>query len=291
MASDKDPQEHALELPPEKIPEGASEISPEVSSETVPVQTTLDSGGDPPEQVGEASPETSPRLSIFRRFLEAVRRTLQQLKQLLQTVVSRIAAAGRGLMQRFRRRAKTPDEEDRKADHPRDAHTPDERTGDEAPVSRKRSDKPAPAEAVKAVAPRSAVRNLFLYLLALIVGGIAGMGFSFALLSTMLSNQAQKIGDQRDEIAQMETQLARIRQSETKYRLENVEYQKRLGEIEKRLNSVMQNPGGNAPSAESGSNPGAPAKSPMSSKTGKCTLEPGKIGDNLSRCLDEFNRK
>ncbi len=271
MEPDNDPQEQALEVHPEKAP----------------AQAAHDSPGNAAEKTGEKAPETgSPRPSLFRRLLEACWLPLRYLKRFLRTGALWITNTSRSILKRLGSRAETPHEEDREEDRHGD-------NSSETRVARKKTAPPPVPEAIKAVGPRSPVRSFFVYLLVLIIGGIAGMTFSFALLSKMITNQAEKIGDQRDEIAQMENQLSRVQQAEAKYRLENMEYQKKLSEVENQLNSTIQKPVGNTPPTTSGGNPTAPAavKPPVSRKTGDCTLESGKIGDNLSRCIDEFNRK
>lgn len=272
MEPDNDPQEQALEIHPEKAP----------------AQAAHDSPGNAAEKTGEEAPEAgSPRPSLFRRLLEACWLPLRYLKRFLRTGALWITNASRSILKRLRSRAETPHEEDREEDRHGD-------NSSETRVARKKTAPPPVPEAIKAIEPRSPVRSFFVYLLVLIIGGIAGMTFSFALLSKMITNQAEKIGDQRDEIAQMENQLSRVQQAEAKSRLENMEYQKKLSEVENQLNSAIQKPGGNTPPpTTSGGNPTAPAavRPPVSRKTGDCTLESGKIGDNLTRCIDEFNRK
>lgn len=295
MESDNDPQVHALEISPEKAP----------------AQTARKRPGNSMEKIGEEDPATdSPRQPLFRRLLEACGRPLRQLKQVLLAGSLRIIDAGSGILQRLRKRTETPhdEDEDRKDDRHRDS-------GENRFASKKAAPLPT-TEAIKAVEPRRPIRSFFITLLVLIIGGIAGMTFSFALLSKIITNQAERIGDQRDEIAQMENQLSRILQSEAKYRLESMAHQKKLSEIENHLNPAIQNPvvqnpaiqnpaiqnqnralqnpvGKNPPPTESKGNPTTPVteKPPLSNKSGNCTLESGNVGDNLARCISEFNRK
>ncbi|MFA6311581.1 MAG: hypothetical protein WCV99_15865 [Sterolibacterium sp.] len=180
-------------------------------------------------------------------------------------------------LKRLRSRAGKPKEEDSERE---------ERSESRAPPKKAKTPHADEAPAAAPPAPRSVVRSFFIYLLVLILGIIAGMIFSFALLSNMVINQAQKIGDQRDEISQLEKQYSRALESEAKYR-------KRLGEIESQLNLATQK-AGKETTGESGNSPGAaPAakeRPATPNKTGDCTLESGNA-ENLARCLDEFNRK
>lgn len=268
MEPDNDPQELALEIPPENAP----------------VQSTLDSLGKAAKNTGEETQATgSPRPGLWQRLLEKGGWLMRHLRRFVQAGASWITAAGSGIWRRLRNRAETPQ-----------ADGEDGRHGDDSSKSLPARKKPLPTpatEEIKVAAPRSLVRSVFLYLLFLVIGGIAGMTFSFALLFQMITNQAQKIGDQRDEIAQIENELSRIRQAEAKSRLENLEYQKKLSAAEGKLQSATQNLEKSTPSLASSGYPATPAKPPVAGKSLNCTLEPGKIGDNLTRCIDELNRK
>lgn len=259
------------------------------------MESDSDRKRDVPEDAEElATAAVNSRWQRLKKFLHAVSQPFLRVKRLLSAGLLRIIDASSGLLQRLRKRAETPNEEEPGEDRHRDdsSETPVARKKTAPPPNSKGATPPT-AEAIKSVEPRSPVRSFFIYLLVLIIGGIAGMTFSFTLLSKMTTNQAQKIGDQRDEITQMEHQLSRILQSEAKYRLESMEYQKRLSEVENHLNSAIPKPGGNTPPTESAGNRSVPAtgKSPVSLKSGECTLESGKIGDNLSRCINQFNSK
>lgn len=200
----------------------------------------------------------------------------QRVKQFFVSRYLRIIDGLSAGLKRLRSRAGKPKEEDRQGEERSESRAPPKKAktphAEEAPA-------PAPA-------PRSAVRSLFIYLLVLILGIIAGMLFSFALLSNMVINQAQKIGDQRDEISQLEKQYSRALESEAKYR-------KRLGEIESQLNLATQKAGKDA-IGESGNSPATirerAEKSPTPVKTGNCAAESGNAED-LARCIDEFNRR
>ncbi len=276
MEPDNDPQEHALELSQEKSPE------------TAPTQVAQDTLKHTAETAGVAAAKiNSPGRPLYRRLMEMSGKPFVYLKGFLQTGGARLVDAGKGLMQRLRNRGKPSPEEDR-VDKRHDDKSRD------PGVARKKTEPPPTAEAPKAVKPRSPVRSFFLYLLVLIIGGIAGMTFSFALFSKIIANQAEKIGDQRDEIAKIETQLSRTMESEAKFRLETMESKKKLSEVENRLNAAIQNSRENTAPTETRVNPTAPAaavKSPGSVKSGDCVLASGKIGDNLARCINSYNRK
>jgi len=274
MEPDKDLKEHALEFSPENpapAPAQAAHSGPENegAEEKIDVATA------------EAPAADSPRLSLSRRILEAVEWPLSHLKKTLRIGVLWIINAGKAVTQRFGKRAAPPDEKD----------GAEERRSDKETRVAKKKPEPPPVDGAT-VAPRSRLRSFLLTLLVLILGGIAGMTFSFALLSKMIANQAERIGAQRDEMAEMENQLVRLQESEAKYRRENMEHQKKQKNAENQLHPTPQNPG-NAPPVV----PPAPAaaaaasKPPLPAKSGNCTLESSKIGDNLTRCIDEFNRK
>ncbi|MBI3524142.1 MAG: hypothetical protein HY066_06385 [Betaproteobacteria bacterium] len=284
MEPDKDPQEHALELSPEnQVPAQAAPDSP--------VQAAQSGAEAVAETPGVAAPAAGkPRLSLARRILEALEWPLGHLKKILRLGALWLVTAVKGILQRFKRGAKTPEEKDDTGERRKEKDADD---GNESRPARKKAE-PSPAtETVKTDAPRSKVRSFFIYLLVLLIGGFAGMTFSSAVLWKMLANQAEKIVDQRDEIVQMENQMARLQESEAKYRRENTEQQKKLKDAETQLHAATQNSGKNPPPAMQPAIPSVPAaaKPPAAAKGGECVLEPGKIGDNLTRCIKEFNRK
>lgn len=272
MATDNDPKELALEVSPETTPVQEVPSSPEEMAETNANEAT-------------DTETASPRRPLFRRLLETCGKPFLSLKGLLQSGVTRISGAGGKILQRLKNRSMTPRAED-SGEERQDGKDREPRE------SRKKAEPPPIAEAPKAVAPRSKVRSFFLYLLALTVGGIAGMTFSFALLTKIIANQAERIVDQRDEIAKIEALLSRTQQAETKYRLEGLESRKKLSESENQLNAAIQDSRENAMPEETSIKPGIPATAkPAAAKSGKCVLESGKIGDNLTKCIDIYNRK
>ena len=223
--------------------------------------------GDPREQSREEDAQSAPDAATSR---------LSRLKRFFRSAYVRIIDATTGRLKRLRDRIGGPEEEQGEGEERSESRT-----------SRKKT-KLAPTELEPAAAaphaPRSPVRSFFIYLLVLIVGIIAGMMFSFALLSNMVINQARKIGDQRDEISQLEKQYSRVLESEVKYR-------NRLSEIETQLNQASRATAKESAPAESSKPPAAAKeKSSISQKTGNCNLESGNA-EMLSKCIDEFNRK
>ena len=217
---------------------------------------------DPPEQPAEAAAENIP---------VAGGGPIRRLKQFIQARYLRIIDALSGLLKRLRNRVKKSEESE---------------GGEEGTerVSRKKVKEPPPQTAVTPPVPRSHVRSFFIYLLVLIIGVIAGMTFSFALLSKMLINQYQKIDDQREENAQLEQQNSRALESEARYR-------KKLGEVEAQFNRATRSTEKDIgiPVPDNSALPVAGTQA-ISKQEGKCTLESGNAS-NLAKCLDEFNRK
>lgn len=221
--------------------------------------------GDPSQDPSEENSENTPEAGVSR---------WQRLKRLVISRYLRVIDALSGVLKRLRKRAGKPVEEDGQREE-----------REEPRGSRKPAKTPHPDQAPAAAppAPRGPVRSLFIYLLVLIVGIIAGMIFSFALLSNMVINQAQKIGDQRDEISQLENQYSKALESQAKYR-------NRLSDVESQLNQLTQRIGKEAPAEPANPPATAKEKSPISAKTGNCTLESGNA-EELARCIDDFNRK
>lgn len=225
--------------------------------------------GDPNESPPpEESSESVPEAGVSR---------LQRLKRFILAAYLRVIDALSGVLNRLRNRVGKLKEEDGEKEERSESRAPERKAktphADEAPVA-------------TPPAPRSAVRSFFIYLLVLVIGIIAGMTFSFALLSNMVINQAQKIEDQRDEISQLEKQYSSARESEAKYR-------NRLSETETQLRQLTEKMSKTAP-PESGSSPAPtkekPEKPPAPVKTGNCNVESGNA-EELARCIDEFNRK
>lgn len=223
--------------------------------------------GESNESTPEDGSESSP---------DAAESRLKRLKQLVLSRYLRVIDAMSGVLKRLRSRVgKSRQEEDQE----------DEKG--EPRASRKTTKAPHADEAAVAAAPpapRSPVRSFFIYLLVLLVGILTGMIFSFALLSNMVINQAQKIGDQRDEIAQLEKQYSRVLQSEAKYR-------NRVSEVEAQLDQITRTTVKETAAVEASTAPAATSEKPAKPRNvGNCALESGDPG-KLARCIDEFNRK
>jgi len=270
----KEDSAQALEVVAEKTPPN----TPEIAAENVPENVPESEQGSAPVAKIRLLPRVKQLLSRLGGFL------LRPL-HILRTAAAKIGVAGRGLLQRFRKPSAEPDAaEDQK--HERGAAREEKHAKTKAREEPGKEVQPPPASAPH---PHSAVHSVLLYLLVLIIGSIAGMVFSFVLFSTMVSNQAHKIDDQRDEISQLEKQNSRLLESEANYRKENKEYRQRLDELE--ALEASRNPAVAVP--EPAGNPGLPAraKTPVARKTGTCNLDAGNVDNNLTRCVDEFNRK
>lgn len=238
-----------------------------------------------------AAPAAGNRLLLgLKGLLHVIGGLFQRPKHVLQAGVVKIIDAGSGLLQRLRKRTaesgaeQAPDDEHR-------AVRPESQAKAKA---REAHAKEAPPQEVAAPHPHSAVHTILLYLLMLVIGSVAGMTFSFVLFSTMVSNQAKKIEDQRDEISQLEKQHSRLLESEANYRKESNEFRQRLSELEaleaaRNAATAAQEAAANPAAA----NPATTArgKQPVARKTGNCNLAAGNIDNNLNRCIDEFNRK
>lgn len=240
-----------------------------------------------PENVQEDIPGAGNRLLLnLKQFLKALGRPFLRPKHLLQAGLVKIIDASTGLLQRLRKSAAEPAAEETSADERSAAR-------EESHARKPREDhgKEAPPKPAVAAHPHSPIHNILIYLLVLIVGGLAGMTFSFVLFSTMVSNQAKKIDDQRDEISQLEKQHSILLESEARYRKENNEYRKQLSEIE--AAAAARNAETEKAAREAAGNSVAPqgARHPVARKTGNCNLEAGNIDNNLTRCVEEFNRK
>lgn len=221
--------------------------------------------GDPSRDPSEENSENAPEAGVSR---------WQRLKRFFVTRYLRLIDGLSAGLKRLRSRVGEPKEADGEGE---------ERSESRAPHKKAKTPHAEEAPAAAPPPPRNPVRSFFIYLLVLIVGIIAGMIFSFALLSNMVINQAQKIGDQRDEISQLEKQYSKALESQAKYR-------NRLSDVESQLNQLTQRLGKEAPVEPASPPATAREKSPIPAKTGNCNLESGNA-EELARCIDEFNRK
>ena len=222
---------------------------------------------DPAEKSPEEGSESVAEAGVSR---------FQRLKQFFVSRYLRVIDALSGVLKRLRSFVGKPKEEGG-----------DGEERGESRSARKKPKAPAADEAARAAAPpapHSPVRSLFIYLLVLVVGLIAGMIFSFALLSNMVINQAHKIGDQRDEISQLEKQYSRVLESEAKYRIKLTETESQLNQLTRKVEKEAE------PSEPATAPAAATEKAGAAKKTANCALESGSP-DKLAKCLEEFNRK
>ena len=228
----------------------------------------MNADNDPAEKSAEEDSENVP---------EAAGGRLQRLKLFFVSRYLRVIDTLSGVLKRLRNLVGKPKEE---------AGEGEERS--ESRSSRKKP-KGSPADDAAQVAappaPHSPVRSLFIYLLVLVIGILAGMIFSFALLSNMVINQAHKIGDQRDEISQLEKQYSRVLESEAKYRNKLTETESQLHQLTRKIEKETEPP-------ESAHSAGPAAEKPAVARKvpPPCTLESGNP-EKLARCIEEFNRK
>lgn len=223
--------------------------------------------GDSNESRAEDGSESTP---------EAGGSWLKRLKRSFVSRYLRVIDGLSGVLKRLRNRVGKVKKGDDQEDEKGEARAP--RKAAKAPHA---DDTTVPASPP---APRGHVRSFFIYALVLVVGFLAGMSFSFALLSNMVIKQAEKIGDQRDEISQLEKQYSRVLQSEAKYK-------NRAAEIETQLERLTRQTSNETEAVEPAKSPAlTPEKSAKSKNTGNCSLESGNA-QKLAQCLDEFNRK
>ena len=238
------------------------------------------------EEEQAPAPESGNRLAIaLKRVWRAILTLLLRPKHFLQAGLVRSIDACSGLLQRLRKRTQESADGDAPAD---ERHAERESRQEKSPPREEHPKEPVPKEAA-VKPPRSRLHNAIIYLLVLVVGALAGMVFSFTLMSTMVVNQAQRIENQQDEISQLEKQNTKILESEARYRKENSEYRLRLDEFEKIAEEAAKSQALLEAAASAPANP--TGKPPQAKKTGKCNVDAGNIGGNLNRCLDDFNRK
>ncbi|MBI5922121.1 MAG: hypothetical protein HY847_10820 [Betaproteobacteria bacterium] len=243
------------------------------------------------ETAAETAPEKSSLLDRLKGATAGIGRIFRRPKHVLLSGEVKVIDAFSGVLQRLRKRAADSDSEITPAEGQDEAHEGREESRAKSKPREERSKAvEKPQEAVAEAHPHSTFHVILLYILVLIIGCVVGMIFSFLLLSTMVTNQAKKIDDQRDEISQLERQHTHLLESEAKYRDENKQYRQRISEFEaeeaarEAKEAAIQETAA-AASGVSRARPGTPQK------TGNCKLGAGNIDNNLNRCIEEFNRK
>lgn len=215
-----------------------------------------------------------------------------RLKHRLQARVIVVADAGIAALQGFKTRAGA--QEETGAERRRDSHALE------------------PERAVEAPAPKRRLRRFLIQVMLMLIAGIIGMSFSYRLLSTMLTDQVDRIRAQRDELRadnladqEKAAQLAKIMKSLDAEHARRIELEQRLSE------PAAQGPKADTPPNEAGAEDRPPAQkqelsrsgavaapsqastfSPSApQKTGNCDLTAGgNSPDALKHCIDAFNR-
>jgi hypothetical protein len=250
------------------------------------------------EAATEAAPEKSSLLGRLKSATAGIGRIFRRPKHALLSGEVKVIDAFSGVLQRLRKRAADSDSEIAPAEgqdgarEPREGREESHAKGKPQEERGKAKEKEKPQEAVAESHPHSTFHVILLYVLVLIIGCVVGMIFSFLLLSTMVTNQAKKIDDQRDEISQLEKQHTHLMESEAKYRDDNKQYRQRISEFEAEQAAREAK---EAAAQEAATLPSAAARGKAGSstplKTGNCKLGAGSIDNNLNRCIEEFNHK
>ncbi|MFA7280376.1 MAG: hypothetical protein WC100_09775 [Sterolibacterium sp.] len=247
------------------------------------------------EAAAEAEPEKSSLLGRLKGATAGIGRIFRRPKHALLSGEVKVIDAFSGVLQRLRKRAADSDSEIAPAEGQDEAREGREESHAKSKPHEERGkakEKDKPQEAVAESHSHSTFHVILLYVLVLIIGCVVGMIFSFLLLSTMVTNQAQKIEDQQDEISQLEKQHTHLMESEAKYRDENKQYRQRISEFEAEQAAREAKEAAAQEAAALLSGPSRGRASPSTpQKTGNCKLGAGSIDNNLNRCIEEFNRK
>jgi len=233
---------------------------------------------------------------------DRVRGWLSQVGQVLASLLIGIVDAVISPLQRLRSRIAPPVEEE---EDPRGR-------GRQAPT---RARAAAEVPAVPAAAKPNHFRNFLFMVLALTIGGLFGMTFSYLLLSKTLGDDAAIIDYMQDEIRNLEKAEKRNLNARAKLQEQTDEsvreakesraqirdyqdqveaYKGQIDNLNRQLNAL--NDAGRRYSSSQpgrssfGATPGRPA-SPAAEKTGNCVTGGGHTAADLARCVDDFNRK
>lgn len=278
------PESANLEYIPEEEAEAPSKVTPTTGNQTA-AKVAASKGATETAQVHA---ENEKQLSGFKQLLQKISDTQRFLKSRYLEIID----ASHGLLLRLRGRLKPPIEEEA-------------RSASQAPPVESRKTRTLEIEeeqrlpTVSVVSkPRSRLRSLFVFLLGSVISAIAGMIFSYTLLSTMIVNQARKIDDQMDEISRLGRQYSIILTSEARYRNENQACQKNLEEME--LNLADQRSAEITSAQEPGATRYAQTGASVSSGNRlqqipggvvECQLGSEETASDLTRCINVYNRR
>lgn len=194
---------------------------------------------------------------------------------------------GMHALQRLRDRIEVPDDDE-------SISRGDRRRGrsvvDEQPV----------AKAVEVSRSASLLHSTLVVLMCLLIGGVAGMLFSYRGFSKLLDSREAMIESMQDEIAQAKKEEALDLDAKAKYQRDLGEYRKQLRESQyaveeyrsrvENLNSqliAMQR--ANQPASRDGR--AAPAaRQALPQKSGTCVTGTTNLTGKLADCIDKFNR-
>jgi hypothetical protein len=185
-----------------------------------------------PENASEAEPAVADKRARASLLLKQFLKQLLNLQSLFQSWMSRFVALPAGIMQRLRGRfGKAPQEPAINEDEQREEGRRGKQRGSEDPEAEK-------AESPKAHAPP--VRHVYFYLLTLLIGGFAGMAFSFSLFSRIIFSQADRIDALHGDNIVLEQENTRSRQAEVNNHNEFVETRSELLDTRRELTQTQK---------------------------------------------------
>lgn len=150
-------------------------------------------------------------------------------------------------------------------------------------------------------------RSFLIVLALLLASGIAGMTFSYQLLSRAIKSDAVLIDDLRDQVAQMDKVESRSVNIQAKNQQQVAEsnkalrecqatmqgYEEQAVELRKQVSALTPSPP-QKPSARSATARSAAAAAPQRGapeKTGNCVMGASNAVADLTRCVEDYNRK
>jgi hypothetical protein len=157
---------------------------------------------------------------------------------------------------------------------------------------------------VDAAKPRG-WRGFLIVLALLLTSGIAGMTFSYHLLSRAIKSDAMLIDDLRDQVAQMEKVESRSVNIQARNQQQVAEsnkalrecqaamqgYEDQAVELRKQVSALTPSPLPKPSSRSATARPAAAPQRTAPEKTGNCVMGTSNAVADLTRCVENYNRQ
>lgn len=146
------------------------------------------------------------------------------------------------------------------------------------------------------------LRSFLLLVASLLLGGLAGMQFSYSALSRIIDSQDLLIEDLRDGIGRLQKQDARNLNTAARYQQKHdeddmklKEYRQQVADYEAQIEELQAqvraaSPPPPVPATRQAVGAASRYRQPAPEKTGNCVMGTATAAADLARCVEQFNR-